>query len=303
MIDLADKSDSMAWASAAASDRLSNRQNASAPRLWAMFGLILLIAGFANQARAEVEVDVELVLAVDVSRSMTDRELQIQRRGYAEALRSDAVAAAIKNGLLGKIALTYVEWGGQFWQRTVVDWRIIEDEQDLAVFAERITASFDGSLRRTSISSAIDDAARRIEENEFSGLRQVIDISGDGPNNDGAPATGARDRALAKGIVINGLPLMTREGMGARFHLDDLDDYYRYCVIGGPGSFVIPVTKWEEFPEAVRRKLVLELAGTYDAAVHKAAFSGATEGGYDCMIGEKIWRRFIDQNGIFEVNP
>ena len=270
-------------------------------RTLAAFGLMLALS--AGPADANNEVDVELVLAVDVSRSMTDRELQIQRRGYAEALRSEAVARAVRSGLLGKIAMTYVEWGGQHWQRTVVDWRIVENETDLADFAGQITATFDGSLRRTSISSAIDDAARRIENNGISSLRQVIDVSGDGPNNDGPPAPGARDRALAKGIVINGLPLMTREGMGARFHLDDLDEYYRHCVIGGPGSFVIPVTTWDEFPEAVRRKLVLELAGGTEATVHAAAFSGATASGYDCLIGEKIWQRFIDQNGIFELNP
>lgn len=266
-------------------------------------GFALMLLFLAMPSRANDEVDVELVLAVDVSRSMTARELQIQRRGYAEALRSEAVARAVKSGLIGKIALTYVEWGGQFWQRTVVDWQIIANENDLAAFADKITAHFDGTLRRTSISSAIDDAAARIETNSIASLRKVIDVSGDGPNNEGTPAPDARDRAVAKGITINGLPLMTREGMGVRFHIDDLDDYYRYCVIGGPGSFVIPVTEWDEFPEAVRRKLVLELAGMAETRVYKAAFTGATPSGYDCLIGEKIWQQFIEQDGFFELNP
>ena len=170
-------------------------------------------------------------------------------------------------------------------------------------FANQITATFDGSLRRTSISSAIDESVRRIETNGITSRRRVIDISGDGPNNSGPPVTGARDRALAKGMVINGLPLMTREGMGARFHLEDLDEYYRHCVIGGPGSFVVPVVDWEEFPEAVRRKLVQELAGTEEPQIRKASFTGATEYGYDCLIGEKIWHRFIDQNDLFQGNP
>ena len=266
----------------------------------------LVLAAFVltvTGAAANNEVDVQIVLAVDVSRSMTDRELQIQRRGYAEALRSEAVARAVESGLLGRVALTYMEWGGQFWQRTIVDWQIVENGEDLAAFAEQITATFDGSLRRTSISSAIDEAVRRIETNGITSRRLVIDVSGDGPNNSGPPVTGARDRALAKGIVINGLPLMTREGMGARFHLDDLDEYYRHCVIGGPGSFVVPVTDWDEFPEAVRRKLVQELAGTEPVNVKKASFSGATEFGYDCLIGEKIWLRFIDQNDFFRDSP
>ncbi|MEM9105022.1 MAG: DUF1194 domain-containing protein [Pseudomonadota bacterium] len=265
-------------------------------------GLAALLLA-ATPAAANNEVDVQIVLAVDVSRSMTDRELQIQRRGYAEALRSEAVARAVESGLLGRVALTYMEWGGQFWQRTVVDWEIVENAEDLAVFSDKITATFDGSLRRTSISSAIDEAVRRIENNGITSRRLVIDVSGDGPNNSGLPVTGARDRALAKGIVINGLPLMTREGMGARFHLEDLDEYYRHCVIGGPGSFVVPVTDWEEFPEAVRRKLVQELASFDETPVQKASFTGATEYGYDCLIGEKIWHRFIDQNDFFQGSP
>lgn len=268
-----------------------------------------MIVGFAalflatTTATANNEVDVQIVLAVDVSRSMTDRELQIQRRGYAEALRSEAVAKAVESGLLGRVALIYMEWGEQYWQRTIVDWQIVENGADLAAFADQITATFDGTLRRTSISSAIDESVRQIETNGITSRRRVIDISGDGPNNSGPPVTGARDRALAKGIVINGLPLMTREGMGARFHLDDLDEYYRHCVIGGPGSFVVPVTDWDEFPEAVRRKLVQELAGIEPARIQKAAFSGATEFGYDCLIGEKIWLRFIDQNDFFRDSP
>ena len=247
----------------------------------------------AAQTGETIEVDVELVLAVDVSRSMTERELQIQRRGYAEALNSESVAKAIKNGLIGRIALTYVEWGGVYWQRVVVDWQIIENEADLAAFADQITANFDGVLRRTSISSAITYAADKIDDNNFTALRRVIDISGDGPNNEGPPVTGARDDALARGMIINGLPLMTREGLGARFHLEDLDAYYHNCVIGGPGSFVIPVTEWDEFPEAVRRKLVLELAGADAMPVLKAQYRGETESGYDCLIGERIWQRFI----------
>jgi hypothetical protein len=278
--------------------RRSGQESAGLERLLSVgIGLFLVLLA-ATSVRADEEVDVQLVLAVDVSRSMTDRELQIQRRGYSEALRSEAVARAVQSGLLGRIALTYVEWGGQYWQRTVVDWQIIENGQDLAAFADRITATFDGSFRRTSISSAIDDAVLRIETNGISSRRRVIDVSGDGPNNDGYPVTGARDRALTKGIIINGLPLMTREGMGLRFQLDDLDEYYRHCVIGGPGSFVLPVIEWEEFPEAVRRKLVLELADTNEARVYEAAFTGATAQGYDCLIGEKIWQRFIDQNGL-----
>lgn len=237
------------------------------------------------------EVDVELYLAVDVSRSMSPAELEIQRRGYAEALRSADVADAVASGLIGEIALTYVEWAGQFSQRVVVPWTRIRGADDLAAFAERIETHFDPSLRRTSISSALLHARASLRDNEFRGLRRVIDVSGDGPNNSGRPVVHARDAALAEGITINGLPLMTRDGLGQQWHLEDLDLYYRNCVIGGPGAFMIPVYDWTEFAGAVRRKLVLEIAGPAPARLWKAQNRGASPGGYDCLIGEKIWER------------
>jgi hypothetical protein len=255
--------------------------------------LIFISCAMARVAAADeiIEVDVQLFLAVDVSRSMTPRELEIQRRGYAEALVSDAVVKAIGGGLLGKIALTYVEWAGTDSQRIVVDWTTVGNRREVEAFASRLTAQFDNALRRTSISGALDYAAASIESNGFVSYRKVIDVSGDGPNNQGRPVLPARDAALAKGVTINGLPLMTREGMGSQFHLEDLDEYYRHCVIGGPRSFVIPVTEWDAFPEAVRRKLVLELAQN-PVIVHRASFHGQSTSTYDCMIGEKIWQRF-----------
>ena len=174
----------------------------------------LLLACLPDFAAAETEVDLELFLAVDVSRSMTPRELEIQRRGYAEALVSREVVSAIERGLLGRIALTYVEWAGAASQRVVVDWTLIESRADAEAFAEKITAHFEDAMRRTSISGAIDYATWAFDENGFQGLRRVIDISGDGPNNQGRTVTDARDEALAAGIVINGLPLMTKEGRG-----------------------------------------------------------------------------------------
>lgn len=267
--------------------------------------VILLLAVFAGPVSAQMqldlapppqteraapaltEVDVELALMVDVSRSMTPRELEIQRRGYAEALRSDEVIGAIRDGMLGRVALTYVEWAGRDSERVVVDWRLIETRADAEAFAGALTAGFDGGMRRTSISSAIFYAEWQLRTNAYQGLRRVIDVSGDGPNNSGRPVTLARDVALAQGITINGLPLMTNEGLGSQWHLDDLDLYYADCVIGGPGAFAIPVLDWSEFEEAVRRKLVLELAGTPPARLYRAE----ARAGYDCLIGEKIWDR------------
>lgn len=244
--------------------------------------------GSVASAQGEVEVDVELVIAVDVSRSMTPRELEIQRRGYAEALVSDEVVSAIRNGMLGRVALAYVEWASE--QRIVVDWTLVRGRTDAEAFAARLTARFDSSLRRTSISGALDFAAGLFEGNGFAGMRRVIDVSGDGPNNQGRPVEPARDDALAKGIVINGLPLMTREGLGSQWHLEDLDVYYRDCVIGGPAAFVIPVLDWQHFPQAVRRKLVLEISMPRGSPVLPASAIRPAGSGYDCLIGEKIWR-------------
>ncbi len=248
---------------------------------------LLLIALLSPPAAAQIEVDVELALMVDVSRSMTARELEIQRRGYAEALASPDVVEAIGRGMLGQVAVSYVEWAGAGSQRTIVDWRLLATRDDARAFADALTLRFDPGLSRTSISSALDHAVRSIETNNYQGLRRVIDMSGDGPNNQGREVARARDAALGAGLVINGLPLMTREGLGGQWDLADLDLYYRDCVIGGPGAFVIPVTDWAQFAEAVRRKLVLELAG--EAPVAVVPVQGHPP--FDCLVGEKIWDR------------
>ncbi|MBR9763726.1 MAG: DUF1194 domain-containing protein [Rhodobacteraceae bacterium] len=243
-----------------------------------------------------VEVDVELALMVDVSRSMTPRELDIQRRGYAAALTSDAVLSVIGDGFLGRIAVTYVEWAGPGSHRVVVDWTTIGSADEAAIVAGALMESQPAGMQRTSISSALDYAASTLDGNRFQGLRRVVDISGDGPNNSGAPVVPARDRLLARGITINGLPLMTDEGVGSQWTLDSLDTYYRDCVIGGQGAFVIPVRSWDEFADAVRRKIVLEIAAIrprLQRAAHPVivpVVGGAPQS--DCMAGEKTWERF-----------
>ncbi len=263
------------------------------PIVIALSILLALASGSPARADTGIPVDVELVLAVDVSRSMTPRELEIQRRGYAEAIVSDEVVNAIAGSGRGQVALMYVEWAGTYSQRVIVDWTLIGSRADAEAFAAKLTAEFDTALRRTSISGLIDYAAGRFDDNGFSGFRQVIDISGDGPNNEGRPVEPARDAAVAKGIIINGLPLMTQEGMGAQWHLDDLDLYYRDCVIGGPTAFVIPVLKWEHFPRAVRRKLVLELVGREPTEAGLPTPLRRPAQGYDCLIGEKIWDQMM----------
>ena len=257
-----------------------------------LLATLALAAGLATgAARADegIKVDAELVLAVDVSRSMTARELEIQRRGYAEALVSDEVVDAIARGYHGQVAMLFMEWAGMRSRRVVVGWTLIRGRDDAQAFADKLTADFSSGMRRTSISGAIDFAATLFEDNGFDSHRQVIDISGDGPNNDGRPVTFARDQALAQGVVINGLPLMTQEGMGMQWRLEDLDAYYYHCVIGGMGAFVIPVTEWAHFPQAVRRKLALELSNRPPEPRPRIVPAAAES--YDCLIGEKIWDR------------
>ncbi len=249
-----------------------------------------LLALLALPASAE-EVDVELLLMVDISRSMSPAELELQRQGYVEALRSDTVAAALGRALTGRIALAYVEWAGEARQSILKDWTLIESREDLFAVADAIEMERTFSQSRTSITGALRYGMAYLDANAFDGMRRVIDISGDGPNNQGGPVTAARDAALARGIIINGLPLMTDDG--AFMRIDDLDVYYDRCVIGGPGAFVLPVTDWADFAEAVTRKLVLEIAGVPPERLIRVQ----TPAPYDCLVGEKMWRRMrMDSN-------
>jgi hypothetical protein len=251
-------------------------------------GLMFGLTGFFRSASAASfdgnSVDVQLVLAVDVSLSMSPDELEIQRRGYATAMADQSVIDAILDGANGRIAVTYVEWAGKDTQRVIVPWTYIASRADAEAFAARLTDEIPRSARRTSISGGLGFSADLIAESGIHAMKRVIDVSGDGPNNEGPPVEGVRDRIVAQGIVINGLPLMTNGGLTSAFDVPDLDKYYQNCVIGGLGAFMFPVTGWDQFPEAVRRKLVLELAGDLIPVVKVAA-----EPGYDCMIGEKIW--------------
>lgn len=253
--------------------------------------MLLIALGLAAPARAQnraVEVDLELLLMVDVSRSMSPNELEIQRRGYVSALTSDEVVAALRSGMLGRIALAYVEWAGT--QHVAVEWRLIEDRADLQAFADALTETFHPAMRRTSISGALVNGTGMIQGNAFTGMRRVIDVSGDGPNNQGIPVTIARDAAIAQGIIINGLPLLTAEGFGNQASIDQLDVYYRACVIGGPGAFVMAVADWQDFGRAVRRKLVLEIAGlARPERFYRAQFQNTAP--FDCLIGEKLWNQ------------
>ena len=251
-------------------------------------GAALLMA--ASPAPAADTVDVELILAVDVSLSMSPDELEIQRHGYAAALTDDKVIDAIKDGTNGRIAVSYFEWAGSTSHHVIVPWTIIANRADAERVAARLSAMPPNSARRTSIASALEFATDLFAESPYRGLKRVIDVSGDGPNNQGPPVAATRDTVVAQGITINGLPLMTNGGLSSAYDVDDLDKYYTDCVIGGPGAFMVPVNDWEQFPDAVRRKLVLELAGRAPVGVAPPLALAAADNGYDCLIGEKMWQ-------------
>jgi hypothetical protein len=211
---------------------------------------------------AEREVDLELVLAVDISGSIDLEEAALQRQGFVHAFRHPDVIEVIQRGRRGRIAVTYVEWAGDRHQSILVGWTEIANADSAAAFAEAVARPAVRTEHWTSISGAIAFAARSFEANGFGGRRRVIDISGDGPNNKGDYVVRARDRALAEGIVINGLTIINdRPQMYGYPPFPDLDLYYQDCVIGGQGAFVVVADGFEDFARAILRKMVLEIAG------------------------------------------
>jgi uncharacterized protein DUF1194 len=233
-------------------------------------------------------VDVELILAVDVSYSMDLDELAVQREGYAQAIVSKEFLQALKTGPHGKIAVTYFEWAAAGDQKVIIPWRLIDGPETADAVASEIAKTPIRRASRTSISGAINFAMPLFDEDPYHGLRRVIDISGDGPNNNGAPVTAARDAALAKGITINGLPIMVKEPSYSTMDIDNLDVYYEDCVIGGAGSFVVSIKDRDKFKEAIRTKLLLEVAGrTPERPIVPVA---AKEPRVSCLIGEQIWQ-------------
>jgi hypothetical protein len=233
-------------------------------------------------------VDVELILAVDVSYSMDMDELAVQREGYALAVTSSEVLQAIKTGPTGRVAVTYFEWAAAHDQKVIIPWRIIDGPESAGAVAEEILKAPLRRASRTSISGAMNFSMGLFAENPYRGLRRVIDISGDGPNNNGEPVTVARDAALAKGVVINGLPFMVKEPSASTMDIENLDVYYEDCVIGGPGSFVVPIQGRDKFKEAIRTKLVMEVAGRVPE--RRVIPVAAPQPRVSCLIGEKIWQ-------------
>jgi uncharacterized protein DUF1194 len=273
-------------------------------RRWVSIGAVLLAGLFAGgdatnaaapgqrpempQKQAAASVDVELVIAVDVSYSMDLDELAVQREGYAQAIVSKEFLQALSTGPNSKISVTYFEWSASSDQKIIIPWRVIDGPETADAVANEILQTSVRRGSRTSISGAILFAMPLFDENPYRGLRRVIDISGDGPNNNGPPVTPARDEALAKGIVINGLPVMVKEPSFATMDIENLDWYYEDCVIGGPGSFVVPIKGRENFKEAIRTKLIREVADM--PPERPVRYASDREPRVSCMVGEKLWQ-------------
>jgi hypothetical protein len=225
------------------------------------FGLLLLLAG-AGPARAE-NVDVQVILTADVSRSIDDDEFELQRKGYAAALADPRVLAAIRKGANKAIAVCFIEWSGTEDQKVVVDWKRLADEEDAGSIAAAILAPPRSFTGRTSIGAAIDFAVARFAAAKWQASRRVIDVSGDGTSNSGRPVTAARDDAAKKGVTINGLAIINnRPDMLYSSHTHPpggLPDYYKKNVIGGPGAFLMVVTDYNSFADAMTKKLVKEI--------------------------------------------
>jgi hypothetical protein len=251
-------------------------------------GFLLLADPIPAQAAdtTGTEVDLALVLAVDISYSMDPEEQALQREGFAEAFRSPLVHQAIRGGMLGRIAVSYFEWAGSRDQQVIVPWTVLENPEGIMAFADRIAATPLRRAQRTSISGAIDFGVKLLEESGLEATRRVIDVSGDGPNNQGRFVMPARDDAVARGITINGLPIMLRKP--GYLDIQELDVYFRDCVMGGQGAFLVPAREREQFPQAIKTKILLEVAGLTPETplVHRIQAVPST----NCLVGETQWR-------------
>ena len=288
--------------------------------MWRVLTIVLLIPLVlgAVRAMAAEDVDLALVLAVDVSGSVDTFEARLQRDGYVAAFADPIVLSAIRSGPTGRIAVTYFEWAGFGHTISTVPWTVIGSEEDAIAFTQALRDRTIVRGRFTSISGAIGFGMALFGQGEFETARRVIDISGDGPNNIGPLVTSARDRAARQQITINGLPIINdRLQPYGLPQIPNLDLYFENCVIGGPGAFIVVAESFQDFGSAIRRKLILEIAGLMprDRARETAQVRGAgqfrllvpwapylpavhqTPGAPrfevpDCRIGERMLQQF-----------
>jgi len=236
-------------------------------RCAAILAVVVLGIGAAAPTQAGDAVDAAVVLAADVSRSISDDEFDLQRRGYAAAIVSDKLIEAIRSGPHGAIAVAYVEWAGEGEQTVVVDWTVVRTPADAQKFAAALTSSPRSFLGRTAIGAALDFAMGLFGDTAIQADRKVIDVSGDGTSNQGRPVGDARDAAIKAGAVVNGLAIFNRRAAAQGGYLalhtnppGGLAQYYRDNVVGGPGAFVLPIDDFTKFGDAMIRKLTAEIA-------------------------------------------
>jgi Protein of unknown function (DUF1194) len=285
-----------------------------------LFALLLL--ALPAQAQDKKEIDLALALAIDISGSIDPDEAHLQRQGYVDAFRDPVIVKAILGGPTGRIAVAYYEWSDSWMQKLLIDWTLLDSEAAIAAFAQRLADAPISIARRTSISGAIRYAIPLFGRSPYEPTRKVLDISGDGSNNDGGMVTDMRHEALKERISINGLPIMNDRPNPFGFPNEtDLDDYYLHCVTGGPHSFVEVARSFEDFPRAVRKKLLQEVAdispeitprvlkpgvqlaqsGRREAA--EADYTKFIRPGYEpgCDVGERRSREFWQKR--FGVSP
>jgi hypothetical protein len=243
---------------------------------------------FADTSASAIRVDVELVIAVDVSYSMDPDEQALQREGYVQALTSHEFLQALREGGTGKVAITYFEWASESDQKIVMPWRLIEGPESADAVAAEIARAPYRRASRTSISGGLRFGKSLFEHSGYRGARRVIDVSGDGANNSGPLVVPMRDEVLAAGITINGLPIMLKRPNPGTMDIEHLDWYYEDCVVGGPGAFVVPIRERAQFIDATRTKLVLEVAG--HQPVPRVMPASADKPRISCTIGEKRWQ-------------
>jgi hypothetical protein len=222
--------------------------------------VLALSASSTLSAPAAQQVDLKLVLATDVSGSINDEEADLQRQGTADAFADPDVIKSIQSGALGRIAVAMIDFSSPEYDKVVLDWRIIRDKKSAEDFSQAVRALPRTPGRRTSVSSALELGSTMIEASagDIVATRRVIDVSGDGPNNDGNPMREVHERVIGQGVVVNGLPIMDDNANG---YYPDLDKYYQACVAGGRGSFVVVVRSFKDFGAAMRHKLILEISG------------------------------------------
>lgn len=269
-------------------------------RYQSFWGAIVAAVCFASPAfAAAAPVDLELVIAADTSSSIDDREAALEREGVVSAFRSPEVLRAISSGSLGRISVLYLDWSGGPNNRIIVNWTTVHDKASAEAFAASLMKAPRTYGRGTSIGGAIEMGAALLESSGIEATRKAIDISGDGPANTGRPVAEVRDEVVARGIIINGLPIMSGDyGTGDwGAYPGQLDQYYMHCIIGGQGSFIVPARGFQEFIAAMRRKLVLEIS---DSGQRPEIVKTAAQGGnplraqkppaQDCGGGEDIFR-------------